>query len=48
MSAGVDFTNILQQFLCAQIPKAQTYTDDFLRFLRLWDLRAQKLLVKCW
>ncbi len=35
------------QLLHAQIPKVQNYTDDLISFWCFWDLRGQRLLVKC-
>jgi len=43
---GVNFINILQQLLRAQISKAQNWLTSCLYIVHFWDLRLQKLLVK--
>ena len=39
---------LYEQLLLAKIPKPQVETDDLTVFLRIWDLCASKLWVKCW
>jgi len=44
----VNFANILRAVLRANISNTQKDSQIISVFLHFWDLRAQKLLIKCW
>jgi len=43
---GLISPTLYEQLLQTKIPKVQKDNDDLTAFLRFWDLRTQKLLVK--
>jgi len=45
---GVNFTNILRTAILLVDPKSVKMIDNLTVFLRFWDLRTYKLLVKRW
>jgi len=45
---GLISSTFYVKLLRVQIPKAQKGTDNLTEFLCFWDLRASKLLIKCW
>ncbi len=46
--SGVNFINVLRAAFTCLDPKSTKNSDDLTVFLRFWNLRMQKLLVKSW